>query len=121
MTDIQRSHSNARLSKIVRHGGLVFLCGQTANRSDAATGDIRVQTREVLSRIDALLAEAGSDRSRILSTTIFLANMDDAAGMNAEWEAWMSPEHAPARATVQAQMGTPTLRVEMSVVAAEAA
>lgn len=121
-TTIQRTHSNARISKIVRHGGLVYLCGQTAKGSPSADAGIAEQTAEVLARIDALLVEAGSDRSRILTTTIYLRDIAaDFAGMNAVWEAWLADNRqaiAPARTTVQAALATASLRVEMSVVAA---
>lgn len=83
-----------------------------------AKGNITEQTQAVLEKIDKLLVEADSDRTRILSTTIYLKTMEDFAGMNAVWESWIAPEHTPARATVQALMASPDLRVEMSVVAA---
>ncbi len=114
--DIQRYHSNARMSKIVRHGGLVFLCGQTASGSTLTS--IEDQTREVLRRIDALLAEAGSGRSRLLSATVYLKHMEDFAAMNATWEAWVPSGAAPARTTVQANMASPDLLIEITVVAA---
>lgn len=114
--DIQRYHSNARMSKIVQHGGLVFLCGQTA--SGSAPTPIKDQTREVLRRIDTLLAEAGSDRSRLLSATIYLKHMEDFAAMNATWEAWVPGGAAPARTTVQANLASPDLLIEITVVAA---
>jgi enamine deaminase RidA (YjgF/YER057c/UK114 family) len=120
-TTIQRTHSNARISKIVRHAGLVYLCGQTAKGSASAEAGIAEQTAEVLARIDTLLAEAGSDRSRILTTTIYLRDIAaDFAGMNAVWESWLADKHAiaPARTTVQAALATASLRVEMTVVAA---
>lgn len=122
MSPIQRHHSNARLSKIVRHAGVIYLCGQTAKGSDSATGDITAQTAETLSRIDALLAEAGSDRTRLLSATIYLRDMADFMGMNAVWESWLTSADAlgPARATVQAALATESLRLEIVVVAAEA-
>jgi enamine deaminase RidA (YjgF/YER057c/UK114 family) len=116
--DIQRYHSNARMSKIVQYGGLVFLCGQTA--SGSALAPIEDQTREVLRRIDTLLAEAGSDRSRLLSATVYLKHMDDFAAMNATWEAWMPSGAAPARTTVQANLASPDLLIEITVVAASA-
>lgn len=118
MNDIARRHTNARMSKIVGYGGLVYLCGQTAGGGPHADADISAQTHEVLSRIDALLSEAGSDRARMLSATIYLRDIDDFAGMNAVWEAWVAPGAAPARTTVQAQLASPSLRVEMTVVAA---
>lgn len=114
--DIHRHHANARMSKIVRHAGLVFLCGQTA--SGTPIEDAAGQTREVLSRIDALLAEAGTERSRLLSATIHLRDMADFAAMNAAWEAWVPAGQAPARTTVQAALASPALRVEITVVAA---
>lgn len=116
--DIQRYHSNARMSKIVQHGGLVFLCGQTS--SGSALTPIEDQTREVLRRIDTLLAEAGSDRSRLLSATVYLKHMDDFAAMNATWEAWMPSGAAPARTTVQANLASADLLIEITVVAAAA-
>ncbi|MCK9258831.1 MAG: RidA family protein [Azoarcus sp.] len=115
---IERSHGNARMSKIVRHGGLIYLCGQTAMGSAAA--EISAQTTEVLSRIDSLLAEAGSDRTRLLSVLIHLSSLDDFAEMNKVWESWVPEGCAPARTTVEARLASSFLLVEMTVVAAEA-
>ncbi|SAL18741.1 endoribonuclease L-PSP [Caballeronia sordidicola] len=115
-TEIERIETNARMSKIVRHEGIVYLCGQTAK--GAGAGDIAAQTREVLSRVDALLEKAGTDRSRILTTTIYLRNIRDFAGMNEVWEAWMPNGAAPARSTVQAHLASEELLVEMTVTAA---
>jgi enamine deaminase RidA (YjgF/YER057c/UK114 family) len=117
-TDIQRHHTNARMSKIVRHNGLVYLCGQTASGSASATADITTQTHETLARIDALLAEAGTDRTRILSAVIHLPVMSDFAAMNAVWESWVEPGTAPARTTVEAKLASASLLVEITVVAA---
>lgn len=72
-SDIQRHHSNARISKILMHGGLAYLCGQTAKGSTAAESDVAAQTTEVLSRIDTLLAEVGTDTTRLLTATILPA------------------------------------------------
>jgi enamine deaminase RidA (YjgF/YER057c/UK114 family) len=116
MSDIDRKHSNARMSKIVRYGGLVFLCGQTS--SGSAVADIDGQTRESLSRIDALLADAGSDRGRLLSVTIHLKSMADFAKMNACWESWLAGVAPPARTTVQAALASEDLLVEFTVTAA---
>ena len=120
MTDIQRQHTNARISKIVRHGGLVYLCGQTAKGSPSAASDISAQTTEVLSRVDSLLAEGGSDRTRLLTVTIYLRDIADFAAMNVVWDAWLAgmQASAPARTTVEAALATESLRVEMTVVAA---
>jgi len=120
MSDIQRHHSNTRISKIVTHGGLAYLSGQTAKGSAAAEAGIKEQTVEVLSRIDTLLAEAGTNASRLLSVTIYLREIEDFAGMNAEWEAWLEGNHAaaPTRTTVEASLATASLLVEMTAVAA---
>ncbi len=114
--EIERSGSTARMSKIVRHGDLIFLCGQTSSGSDAQ--DIAAQTDEVLRRIDDLLAQAGSDRSRLLSVTIHLRSMADFAAMNVCWERWLAGGPVPARTTVQAELASPALLVEMTVIAA---
>lgn len=116
MMPIERKHVGARMSKIVRHGDVVYLCGQTA--SGTAIADAAGQTREILARIDALLAEAGTDRSRLLAATVHLANMDDFAAMNAAWEAWLPAGAAPARTTVQASLAAAELRVEITIIAA---
>ncbi|WP_284413686.1 RidA family protein [Acidovorax sp. SUPP2539] len=118
--DIQRRHTNSRISKIVTYCGLAYLCGQTAKGSAAAESGIEEQTAEVLSRIDDLLAEAGTDARRLLTVTIYLREISDFAGMNAVWEAWLEGKNAaaPARTTVQAALATASLRVEMTVVAA---
>lgn len=115
-TSIERLHTGPRMSKIVRHAGIVYLCGQTSSGSKAA--DIREQTREVLSRVDALLGEAGSTRERILSATVYLRDMVDFPLMNEVWEAWLPPACAPARTTVAARLATPELLVEITVMAA---
>jgi enamine deaminase RidA (YjgF/YER057c/UK114 family) len=118
MNDIERKHGNARMSKIVRHGGLVYLCGQTASGGASAGADITAQTHETLSRVDALLAEAGSDRKRILSATIYLRDISDFAAMNAVWESWLAPGTAPARTTVQARLASESLLFEVTITAA---
>jgi enamine deaminase RidA (YjgF/YER057c/UK114 family) len=115
---IQRHHSNARMSKIVQHGGLIFLCGQTSSGSVCAS--IEDQTSEVLRRVDALLAEVGSSRSHLLSATVYLKQMEDFAAMNTAWETWMPSGAAPARTTVQANLASPNLLIEVTVVATSA-
>lgn len=113
---ITRMHSGARMSKIVCHAGIVYLCGQTSSGNPAV--DIRSQTSEVLSRVDALLAEAGSSRKDILSATVYLRDIADFAQMNGVWEAWLPANSAPARTTVEARLASPELKVEITVVAA---
>lgn len=120
MNEIERKHTTARMSKIVRHRGVVYLCGQTATGSASSSGDITAQTRETLSRVDALLAEAGSDRARILSATIYLRRISDFAEMNLVWEAWLSPGAAPARSTVEARLASEELLFEVTITAAVA-
>jgi enamine deaminase RidA (YjgF/YER057c/UK114 family) len=114
---IKRLHSNKRLSNIVTHNGIVYLAGQLANNHEA---DIRTQTAETLANIDTLLAEVGSDKSKILSVTIYLKDIEtDFADLNEAWEDWVAEGQAPARACVEAAMFKPGLLVEMSVVAVQ--
>lgn len=114
---IQRLHTEKRYSEIVIHNGTVYLAGQLA---DDYAGDIREQTRQTLANIDRLLAEAGSDKTKILSVTIYLKDMADYAGLNLEWDAWVAAGAAPGRACVEAKLYDPRVRVEMMVVAAQA-
>ncbi len=112
---IERFHAGPRMSQAVACNGMVFLAGQVADDTGL---DVAGQTRQVLAAIDRLLAEAGSDKSRLLSAQIFLADMADFAAMNTVWEAWVVPGQTPARATVQAAMAKPDYRVEIVVTAA---
>lgn len=112
---VQRFDVGARLSEMAVHNGACYLAGQVA--ADASQ-DIAGQTRQVLAAVDALLARAGTDKSRILMCQIFIADMDEFAAMNAVWDAWVSPGHAPPRATVQAALAKPQWRVEIVVTAA---
>ena len=118
MSDIERKHTGSRMSKIVCHGGLIFLAGQTANGSAAAHEDLSAQVRESLSRVDALLTDAGTDRSRILSATIYLKNISGFDTMNRIWESWVFPDSTPARTTVEASLGSPNILFEITVIAA---
>jgi enamine deaminase RidA (YjgF/YER057c/UK114 family) len=113
---IQRLHVGARLSEAAIHNGTVYLAGQIAE--DTAQ-DIGGQTREVLGHIDRLLAEAGSDKSLILSCQIYLSDVKNFAGMNAAWDAWVAEGNAPPRATVEALLARPELLVEIIIVAAQ--
>ncbi len=112
---IKRLHVGPRLSQAVICNGMVFLAGQVA---EDTTEDVAGQTRQVLAAIDRLLAEAGSDKSRLLSAQIFLADMADFPAMNKVWEAWVIPGQTPARATVEAAMASPKYLVEIVVTAA---
>jgi enamine deaminase RidA (YjgF/YER057c/UK114 family) len=112
---IKRFHVGKRLSDMVVHNETIYLAGQVAGDTSA---DVTGQTRQVLAAIDALLAEAGSDKSKLLSATIFLPDMADFAAMNAVWEPWVSQGNAPARATVQAKLATSAYKVEIQAIAA---
>lgn len=115
MNTIQRFHVGDRLSEMAIHNGTVYLAGQVP---ETPGKDIRGQTAEVLAAIDKLLAEAGTNKSRILMTQIFLADLADFDGMNAVWDAWVTPGHTPPRATVQARLARPQWRIEVVVTAA---
>ncbi len=113
--EITRNHVGPRLSETAIHNGTVYLAGQIADQTDA---DIGGQMREVLGHVDRLLAEAGSDKTCILSCQIYIADMADFAGMNAVWDEWVAAGHTPPRATVEARLANPACRVEVVVVAA---
>lgn len=115
MSKIQRFATNTRMSGAVNAGGCVFLSGQVPSDLSAPVAE---QTRQVLDKIDDLLAQAGSDRSRLLSAQIWLKDIGrDFATMNTVWEAWLPQGCAPARATVQAELARPEVLVEIMVVA----
>ncbi|ATQ43645.1 RidA family protein [Caulobacter mirabilis] len=111
---ITRLHSGPRMSQAVIHGDTVYLAGQVG----APGASVTDQTKAILAQIEALLAEAGSEKSKILSATIWLADMADFAEMNVVWDAWVDGKDAPARATGEAKLATPAYKVEIIVVAA---
>ncbi|WP_428514983.1 RidA family protein [Roseovarius sp.] len=115
MTDIVRHHTAARMSQIVIHGETIYLAGQVGNRGDSVAD----QTRTCLEKVEALLGEAGSDATRILQCTIWLADMADFAEMNDVWDSWVPEGHAPARACGEAKLAHPELKVELLVTAAK--
>ena len=114
---ITRLHAGPRMSQAVVHGQTVYLAGQVAN--EAKGKSVGEQTKEILSAIDRLLAEAGSDRARILSATIYLADIGTFAEMNSVWDAWVSPGNTPARATVEVKLAAAKYNVEIMVTAAK--
>jgi enamine deaminase RidA (YjgF/YER057c/UK114 family) len=116
MATITRIETGPRMSKAVIHGDTVYLAGVVA---DDTSQDTSGQTRQILAEIDRLLALAGTDKSKLLRTNIWLANIADFAAMNALWDGWVSPGNTPARATVEASLATPAHRVEIMVVAAK--
>lgn len=114
---IQRFHVGPRMSDMAVHNGTVYLAGQVA---DDTSQDIGGQTRQVLATIDKLLTEAGSDKTKILSTTIYISDMANFPAMNAVWDAWVAKGNTPPRATVEAQLAKPAYMVEITVIAAVA-
>jgi enamine deaminase RidA (YjgF/YER057c/UK114 family) len=113
---ITRHHVGKRLSEIAVHNGVVYLAGQISPNTDL---DITGQTREVLNHIDALLAEANSDKSNLLFVQIYVSDMANFAAMNAVWDEWVTPGATPPRATVEALLALSTCLVEVVVVAAQ--
>ena len=111
---IQRIGSGPRMSQAVIHGDTVYLAGQVGAPGESVTA----QTKAVLASVEAQLAQAGSDKSKILTATIWLADMADFAEMNAVWDVWIDGKDAPARATGEAKLATPDYKVEVIVVAA---
>jgi len=113
---IRRIGAGPRMSKAVVHANTVYLAGQVADKSKGAS--VADQTSEIVGIIDALLAEAGSDKTKILSATIYLSDISTFAQMNAVWDTWVVAGHTPARATVEAKLAAPEYTVEIAVIAA---
>jgi enamine deaminase RidA (YjgF/YER057c/UK114 family) len=113
---IQRFESGPRMSQVVVHGDTVYLAGVVANK--AAGKSVTEQTQEVLAIIDGHLAKAGSDKSKLLTATIYLTDMKTFAEMNAVWDGWVSAGNTPARATVEAGLAAAPYKVEIMVTAA---
>lgn len=113
---IQRMETNQRMSQIVIHGNTVYLAGQVA--FDAPGESVAAQTKDTLARIDKLLAQAGTDKSKLLSATIWLSDIGTFDEMNAIWDAWVSPGNQPARACVESKLAAPQFNVEIGIIAA---
>lgn len=113
---VKRIKVGQRMSQAVIHNGVVYTAGQVA--ADAPGDSVTRQTRNILERIESLLAEAGSDKSKVLSATIWLADMADFDEMNAVWDAWVSEGEAPARACVESRLASPDFAVEIGIIAA---
>ncbi len=113
---IERLHSGPRMSQAVKHGGVVYTAGQVAQRAPGAS--VAEQTRDILARIDELLAEAGTDKSKLLSATIWLADIATFGEMNEVWDAWVDASEPPARACVESKLAAPQFTVEIGVIAA---
>ncbi len=113
---IERLHKGPRMSQVVKHGGTVYLAGQVA--LDAKGGSAAEQTRNILDRIDKLLAEAGSNKSKLISANIWLADIALFNDMNKVWDGWIDPENPPTRACVESKLAAPDFTVEIAIVAA---
>lgn len=114
---IQRIGVGKRMSAAVVHGNTIYLAGQVADQT--AGKSVTEQTTEILGIIDSLLKEAGSDKTKILSATIYLPDIKTFAEMNLAWDGWVSQGNPPARATVEAALAAPQYKVEISVIAAK--
>lgn len=112
---IERLEAGPRMSRVVKHNGVAYLAGLTA---DDLSQDIVGQTRQVLAKADAKLAAAGTDKSRLLAATVWLRDMSDFDGMNSAWEGWIAPGHAPARATAECKLARLDILVEIIFTAA---
>jgi len=113
---IQRIKPGKRLSGAVVHGDTIYIAGQIAGDASA---DVRGQTQQILKKIDELLAAAGTNKSKLLSATIWLADMRYFDDMNSVWDGWVDPANPPARATVEARLAAPKYFVEITGVAAK--
>jgi enamine deaminase RidA (YjgF/YER057c/UK114 family) len=114
---IERKEVGPRMSQVVIHGNTVYLAGVVAK--DPAGKNVAEQTKDILASIDGYLAQAGTDKTKILSANIWLADIGTFAEMNAVWDPWVSQGNTPARATVEAKLATPAHKVEIMVVAAK--
>ncbi|NBS64595.1 MAG: RidA family protein [Betaproteobacteria bacterium] len=115
MSDIKRINVGKRMSDVAIHNGVVYLAGQVA---DDTSKDVKGQTAQVLATIDRLLADAGSDKTRMLQVQIFLSDIANFPAMNEVWDAWVPQGHTPPRATIESRLATPAYLVEIKVIAA---
>lgn len=115
MSDITRIDSGPRMSQAVVHGGVAYLAGQVGAEGETVTA----QTRAILAKVDVLLEQIGSDKTKLLTAQIWVANIaTDFADMNTVWDSWVTPGHAPARWTGEAKLATPGFKVEIIITAA---
>jgi enamine deaminase RidA (YjgF/YER057c/UK114 family) len=113
---IERHDTGPRMSKAVVHGDTVYLAGIVAEAPKGKS--MAEQTKSILGQIDGFLAQAGTDKSKLITANIWITDMAKFADMNAVWDAWVSPGNTPARATVEAKLASPDYLVEIMVVAA---
>jgi len=114
---IERIDTSQRMSQVVINADTVYLAGQVA--FDAPGASVADQTKDVLKRIDNLLSQAGTDKTKLLSATIWLTDINDFDEMNSVWDAWVSPGNAPARACVESALAAPQFNVEIGIIAAK--
>ena len=114
---IQRIHTNDRMSQIVIHSDTIYLAGQVA--SGAPGGTVTEQTKDILNRIEGYLTEAGSDKSKLLSATVWITDMANFAEMNAVWDSWVANGETPCRACVESKLASNKYDVEIMVIAAK--
>jgi enamine deaminase RidA (YjgF/YER057c/UK114 family) len=117
MSDVKRVNVGNRMSDVAIFNGVAYLAGQVP---DDATLDIEGQTAQVLATIDGLLAQAGTDKTRILMAQVFIPNMSEFGGMNKAWDAWVAAGNTPPRATIESRLANPGYKVEIVVTAAVA-
>ncbi len=115
---LERFHSNHRMSQVVSVDRLIWTAGQVAKDP---SDDIQGQTRQILGQIDALLAEAGSDKHHLINANIWVSDIAQFALMNEVWDAWVDADNPPARACVESRLARPELLVEIQVVAVKSA
>ncbi len=113
---IKRIKIGPRMSQAVVHGNTVYLSGQVA--TEKAGGSVTEQTTEILAQIDSLLAEAGTDKTKVLSAGVFITDIATFAEMNAVWDGWVSPGNTPCRTTIETKLAAPKYAIEISIVAA---
>jgi enamine deaminase RidA (YjgF/YER057c/UK114 family) len=113
---IKRINAGPRMSQAVVHNGIVSTAGQVAQ--NAAGGTAAEQTQDILNAIDNLLSQAGTDKSKLLTATIWLADMNDFAGLNSVWDEWVLPGATPTRACVESKLAAPQFTVEIAITAA---
>ena len=116
MSDIKRHHPGRRMSQAVEHNGVVYLAGQVA---DEPSADVASQTQQILDKVDRLLSECGTNRSKLLWAQLWVTDMRNFAAMNEVWDAWIDPANPPVRAGLCSALAAPGYQVEIMVMAAQ--
>ena len=116
MDEITRHHIGPRMSQAVEHSGVIYLAGQVGDDQNA---DVTTQTRQIVAKIDTLLAECGTDKSKLLWAQLWVTDMRNFAAMNEVWDAWIDPANPPVRAGLCSDLAAPDWKVEIMVMAAK--